>query len=519
MPDSTGFTVTDAKRRMLVDEADLPRTARDVATLLAASGQFFERGGCPVSIVADAQTGALIARPATRETVVRAVHEQVQPYVVRNNRRGEPEEQPITLLDRLAAIYLDMAGQWNLPPLQGIAYAPLLGEGGAVQTHAGYHPPTGFWCASVPDLTGFLPAVPSMRDAKAALLKLRKVFATFPFADAPRRPGPGGIDLVDLRAPPGMDESGLLAGLLTAICRPSLFVAPGLLIRAPNLSGSGTGKGLLAKIICTIAFGASPAAFTGGGNIKELEARLGAALMEASPSIFLDNFNGGTLQSDLMASVLTERLAKVRVLGLSKQVPLNPSCFLVVTGNAVMLSEDLVRRFLVVELDARTEDPEARPFTGDLLADVKARRAELLGAALTIWRWAQLNSGRIARGLALGGYQQWCGWVRDALTALGAADPVARVATIKAADTKRQDAAAFFEAWHERHGDRPIKAAELDAEVRSIIDPHGRGRQFIASELAKLNGTRVAGLMLSRSKPSGRWSTASYAVMRPLPLE
>ncbi|MCX7377336.1 MAG: hypothetical protein NTY94_11425 [Alphaproteobacteria bacterium] len=519
MPDDAGFTMQDARRRLLVDESDLPRTAREVAALLAASGQFFERGGCPVSVVADAQTGALFARAATRETVVRAVHERAQPYVLRTKRRGEPEEKPITLHDRLAALYLDMAGQYDLLPLHGIAYGPLLDVGGAVHAHAGYHPPTGFWCASVPNLAASLRTTPTRRDAKAALLKLRRVFATFPFADAPRRPGPGGIDLVDLRAPPGMDESGLLAGLLTAICRPSLSVAPGLLIRAPNLSGSGTGKGLLAKAICTIAFGASPAALTSGGNIKELEARLGTALMDASPAVFLDNFNGATLQSDMMASVLTERRAKVRVLGLSKDVWLNPSCFLVVAGNAVMLSEDLVRRFLVVELDARTEDPEARPFTGDFLAEVQMRRAELLGAALTIWRWAQLHSGRIARGLALGSYQQWCGWVRDALVALGAADPVARVATIKAADTKRQDTAAFFGAWHECHGDRPMKATEVDAEVVSIINPHGRSRQFIASELAKLVGTRVAGLMLTRSKPSGRWSTATYAVTRPLPLE
>lgn len=234
---------------------------------------------------------------------------------------------------------------------------------------------------------------------------------------------------------------------------------------------------------------------------------------------FLDNFNAGTLQSDMMASVLTERLAKVRVLGQSKDVLLNPSCFLVVAGNAVMLSEDLVRRLLVMELDARTADPEARLFTGDFLAEVKARRAELLGAALTIWRRAQLHSGRIARGLALGSYQQWCGWVRDALVALGAADPVARVATIKAADTKRQDIAELFETWHAHHGERPMRATALDAEVKAIIDPHGRGRQLLVAELAKRIGTRMAGMMLTCSKPSGNWSRATYAVVKTLPLE
>ena len=121
MPNDAGFTLQDAPGRLLVHEADLPRTARDVAALLVASGQFFERGGCPVSVVADAETGALFARSATRETVVRAVHERAQPFLLRKNRRGESEEKPITLPDRLAALYLDMAGQSDLRPLHGIA--------------------------------------------------------------------------------------------------------------------------------------------------------------------------------------------------------------------------------------------------------------------------------------------------------------------------------------------------------------------------------------------------------------
>ena len=32
------------------------------------------------------------------------------------------------------------------------------------------------------------------------------------------------------------------------------------------------------------------------------------------------------------------------------------------TGNGLTVSEDLARRFVAVDFDARTEDPEARPF-------------------------------------------------------------------------------------------------------------------------------------------------------------
>jgi hypothetical protein len=85
----------------------------------------------------------------------------------------------------------------------------------------------------VPDLSELLPAKPTKKQALAPLLKVRRVFATFPFADAPRMRNTAGLELVDLTRPPGMDESSLLAGLLTAICRPSLDFAPGLCWCAP----------------------------------------------------------------------------------------------------------------------------------------------------------------------------------------------------------------------------------------------------------------------------------------------
>jgi putative DNA primase/helicase len=161
---------------------------------------------------------------------------------------------------------------------------------------------------------------------------------------------------------PGMDESAFLVGLLTAICRPSLWLAPGFLVRAPESSGSGTGKGLLARSICVIAFGLQPRAFTKGGDSQELDKRLASDLIEAAPILFLDNVNGTMLRSNMLASVLTERPARIRPLGRTQMVALNSTAFIAVTGNGVTVSEDLARRLLVCEIDARCEDPEQRRF-------------------------------------------------------------------------------------------------------------------------------------------------------------
>jgi hypothetical protein len=196
-----------------------------------------------------------------------------------------------------------------------------------------------------------MPDAPTRANAEAALRVLRETFRTFPFADARRR--------VDSKLePPGLDESSFLTGLMTAVCRPNLWLAPGLVIRGPGISGAGSGKGLLVRAVCAIR----PRALTMGGDRQELDKRLASELIEAAPVVFLDNVNGTMLCSDLLASVLTERPAGVRPLGRTEMVALNSTAFIAVTGNGVTVSEDLARRFLVCDVDAHCEGPEQRPF-------------------------------------------------------------------------------------------------------------------------------------------------------------
>ena len=53
------------------------------------------------------------------------------------------------------------------------------------------------------------------------------------------------LKLVDIDRDPGLDDSTSLCGLMTAVCRPRLHLAPGFMLVAAQLSGSGSGKGLL----------------------------------------------------------------------------------------------------------------------------------------------------------------------------------------------------------------------------------------------------------------------------------
>jgi hypothetical protein len=131
------------------------------------------------------------------------------------------------------------------------------------------------------------------------------------------------------------------------VCRSSLPIAPGLLIRAPEISGSGTGKGLLAAAISVIAFGVIAKVFTAGHDGHELDKRLAAALIHAEQVVCLDNKNSSILRSDTMASALTERAMRIRKLGSSQMVSLNTTAFFVVTGNGLCIAEDLARAFSI----------------------------------------------------------------------------------------------------------------------------------------------------------------------------
>jgi hypothetical protein len=215
-----------------------------------------------------------------------------------------------------------------------------------------------------------------------------------------------------------------------------------------------------------------------------------------------------TLRSASLESALTERPSQVRLFGKLVAVTLNATAFVALTGNGLRLSEDIVRRFIATELDAFMEDPEQRRFAVDVLAEVTRRRPELLAALLTIWRYGRLTE--LEKGKPLGSYEEWGSWVRDPLLALGCKDPVERITEDKRRDPGRQAIVAMFELWWERHRGSPVEVNRLDEGVKHVIDPHGRGRQFLAAYLEKLDGTRLGGFVFTRQASPGKWGAATY---------
>jgi hypothetical protein len=501
------------KPRLLIENCSPDQTVAALRDILAASGGLYDRGAL-VRLAFDQTQRGMVAQLMTPDGLVRTSHAMCRPYVLKAKHDGTTYEADARLPRSFAVMYLDWRGEWRLPTFNGIATAPLLKDDGTIKSIEGYDATSGMWCENVPDLTTLVPDRPSKDEATWALRFIRDTFKTFCFADAETiDDGDGSVPIVDVSKPPGRDESSFLVALLTAVCRPSLHLAPGVLIRAAPMSGAGAGKGLLARCICIIAFGREPHAVTAGTTGEELEKRIAAELIEGNPALFLDNLNNTAFRSNLLASAITERPARVRLLGRSQMLPLNASAFVILTGNGLTVSEDLTRRFIAVDLDPRTEEPEARPFTIDIRSEVTVRRRELLAAALNIWRWGRLSSD-IQAGKPLGSFGQWCKWVRDPLLSLGCDDPAERVSEAKERDGRRQTLADLFAIWWEKHQDQPISVRQLHDDVKQAADPQGRGRQHLASHLEKLAGTRMAGFLLTRQAPAGKWGAASYALRK-----
>ncbi len=534
--DSANALVDGLVPDLVIDPGNLPAAVYAIRDAFVKTGALFERG-IPVRVVACKRGGLPQIVPLAAENVILEAHKLFRPVMMQKRRLVR-----VTYPLPAARQYLALKGEWELPPLEGISTAPLLTNDGGIGTAEGYDPVSSLWCTKIPQVS--VSERPSEADAKEALHTLRRAFRTFAFADAPRKlekmSGANGqtleVEVVDLEQNPARDESTLLVALLGAVCRPSLHLAPAIMVNAAQLSGSGSGKGLLLCGVSVIAFGVPPWRFTKGGskgNPEELEKRVCAALLGAHPFLLLENVNNAVLQSETLESVLSDRPCRTRLFNTLEMVELYSTALIGMTGNALTPGRDLVRKVIVTSFDARTEVPALRKFplaTEAWLAHIKARRGELLSAALTIWRFGrqQEQTGCLAAGEAFGSYEQWCRWCRDPLMMLGCKDPVVQIHELREADPQRENLAEIYTTWWECHANKwvspatrlPTGAEPLAAAVREIINADGKTStpQALRTFLNKLHKNRSAGFVFERyNDPKHPTIPSTYRIQRTAP--
>ena len=57
-----------------------------------------------------------------------------------------------------------------------------------------------------------------------------------------------------------------------------------------------------------------------------------------------------------------------------------------------------------------------------------------------------------------------------------------------------------------------MSVSQLHDDVTHVANSQGRSRQYLASYLASLDGTRMGGFVLTRQVPVGKWGKTIYAL-------
>lgn len=337
-------------------------------------------------------------------------------------------------------------GEWPLPPLAGIAEAPVLRADGTVLLEPGYDADSALLYVPAPGLE--VPPVPDEptadQVAAARDLLLGELLGDFPFVDEASR-------------------ANALALLLTPIVRPMIDEpVPMALLDAPQ---HGSGKTLIAEVASVVATGRDAALMSAPRRDDEWRKHLTASLMEGATVIVVDNV-AEPIDSPSLGAAITARRWTDRILGETRMIEVPVRCTWAATGNNITVRGDLPRRCYWVRIDAQMAKPWKRPtedFAHPLPAWAHEARGRLLAALLTLCR-AWVAGGRPAHRPAavLGGFEEWQRVVGGVLDAAGVDGFLGNLDEFhERSDLDAEEWVAFLSGWHEALGDLPTTVAEL----------------------------------------------------------
>jgi hypothetical protein len=340
-----------------------------------------------------------------------------------------------------------MRGNYGAPPLRGVVRVPRIDGNGIIHFTSGYDPSTGLFHDRLPNF--HVPLTPSQDDARRASKALLDPFSQYQFDDT--RAG----------------EALLLAAIFTAIERPFLAVSPMFVIRS---SMPGTGKGLIVRTLVRLAFDTMPIIATWGGSSEEFEKRLGALLLQAPGALSIDNANGMQVKGDLLEAILTEGSANIRPLGVSETVRVRNRSLITLTGNNPIITGDMARRTLPIDILPRSADPEQDRYGFNPAEYVQRHRMFFLRAAFIVMRAFRL-AGMPRQGLpGVGSFDEWSRKIRDLVYWLTGYDVGEGFRRNKAEDPRRQGDAALLAALHQHFATTPFKGADVITIHKRVTD-------------------------------------------------
>jgi putative DNA primase/helicase len=332
--------------------------------------------------------------------------------------------------------------QWpELNALEGVVHAPTLRADGSILNTPGYDARTRLIYrpdGAYPEI----PESPTFEDALLAWDELIDPLCDFPYVAE-------------------SDRSAVVSAVLTLIARAAIDKVPQFGFLAPT---AGSGKTLQADIVSMIVLGREVAKMGNTDDEEEQRKRLTSIALAGVPFVLVDNVVGNYGDGQL-ARATTAGVVSDRLLGGNQLADVPFRALIGVSGNNIVLVDDMGRRLVPVEINPGVERPELRDGFRypDVLEHVRANRGKLVAAALTILR-AYWCAGKPSHKKPLmGSFESWDKIVRGAILWLKKADPLDGMARLHE-DGGNGDFAArdsLFRALRDRFGDKQFTSRDV----------------------------------------------------------
>lgn len=439
---NTGLPVIVVNNRQLRDITKDALTALYEANEL--NPKIFTRGGNLVRVSIDEKQNPYID-PLT-ESALRGLLTRAADFVKVNiNAKGEVGETEVSPPLDVVCDTLSLR-EWQLPPLLSITEVPVIRSDGTIVKKIGYDATTCLYYHPAPELrVPPVPDTPTKNDVKAAKDLILEVICNFPF---------------DSEASGG----NAVAAMLTPIVRPMIDgLVPLAVFDKPQ---PGTGASLLADVVALISTGQTAGMLGGQRKEEEWRKAITAVLLHGRSVIVIDNVDG-FLYSTSLATVLTARVWRDRILGRNEEVLLPNLSIWIANGNNIRLLGDLPRRAYRVRLDAQLAQPWLRRSSEfkhpDLIKWVKEKRGDIIAAMLTVARsWVVAGKPAPQDLITIGSFENFCEVLEGILSFMGVKGFLQNLQQMYTEmDVETPQWENFLEAWQEIFGDSGVTVAEV----------------------------------------------------------
>lgn len=374
----------------------------------------------------------------------------------------------------------------GIPSLRGIKTSPIFTSRGQIRLESGYDPDTGYYIDHNIEIGDITPTEDNIRRAKELIFD--DLLVDFPFvSDADKAHAVAFMLLPFVQ---------LITGNITPL---HVFKAP----------TARTGKSKLMKLLLLPSIGTLQLNMmklsNGVFEASDLRKELVSFARSGRSACLFDNVKG-TIDSDLLELAITSGRINERILGGNQTTDAPTNWVWALSSNDAKLSNDLIGRSILIQLDANMEFPSER--SGFKHPDIEQWSLNHLGE-LTTGCLALVNAW-VEAGMPLdeeskfGGFEQWCKVMGGLLKSIGIDgflqnEQEKRLST---QSTETESLRNFVQTWGERFRETTVGVKEL-FPLASYTDSSG-GIDNGTSKMHRGHGENLLGELIYARSERGR---------------